>query len=566
MSIIPSTSNIATHSPGDSTLSASDTKIPEIPRNKKKRKRRREDDDQEPDVDGEVKEKKKKKKKRHAEEETVEEHIVVDPVAPVQQSDEHPVKQKKSKKKKDQECQTEPQIDPALLSPETQEVTATELISAIVAAATNSPDAISAPDNVQPPPIQPQFDPNMVPHPSQQHYMVYPYMPPYGYAPPPYMPPMPPPPTVFPPQTSLPFSELTFGSNEDVLRALQALDMSKINNVLKTLGDAASASSEPGSAGLPTLTPLGQVPVPSGAIMGLGQAAEAAEAAMHHRRVLQLHLPPTEQHTTPDHAYILANRWMNAQKLAEMVKTEGLVYKKGKFSAMEEQQLKAAIEDYKIASLSHDDLMELIFPKSEKNRDNAFWSEITSAVPQRPIISVYHHVRRSHHPLAKQGSWSPAEDAMLEQTVMALGQQWEKISAKVGRMSSDCRDRYRNHIVDRHVRVTGPWSKAEEDQLIRIVTDMTIKQGKDIDNDVFWGRVKIMDILRVKKAQMPAPPPIKRKERKVTSAEVVEENNMGVAGSSTGPGTAGNTSNSAETVENNGDSDSDSDSSDDYSD
>jgi Myb-like DNA-binding protein REB1 len=36
---------------------------------------------------------------------------------------------------------------------------------------------------------------------------------------------------------------------------------------------------------------------------------------------------------------------------------------------------------------------------------------------------------------------------------------------------------------------TGPWSKEEEEQLTRIVTDMTIKQGKDIDNDVFWGKV-----------------------------------------------------------------------------
>lgn len=73
-------------------------------------------------------------------------------------------------------------------------------------------------------------------------------------------------------------------------------------------------------------------------------------------------------------------------------------------------------------------------------------------------------------------------------------------------MSSDCRDRYRNHIVNRNIRVTGssrrrsviflliyrsvgPWSKEEEEKLTQIVTDMTIKQGKDIDNDVFWGKV-----------------------------------------------------------------------------
>lgn len=92
--------------------------------------------------------------------------------------------------------------------------------------------------------------------------------------------------------------------------------------------------------------------------------------------------------------------------------------------------------------------------------------------------------------------------------VADLGQQWEKVSQRVGRMSSDCRDRYRNHIINRDVRVNGTiippvilytlwyscsilgvWTKKEEEELTRIVTDMTVKQGKDIDNDVFWGRV-----------------------------------------------------------------------------
>jgi hypothetical protein len=36
---------------------------------------------------------------------------------------------------------------------------------------------------------------------------------------------------------------------------------------------------------------------------------------------------------------------------------------------------------------------------------------------------------------------------------------------------------------------SGHWTKEEEQELTRIVTDMTIKQGKDFDNDVFWGKV-----------------------------------------------------------------------------
>ena len=56
-------------------------------------------------------------------------------------------------------------------------------------------------------------------------------------------------------------------------------------------------------------------------------------------------------------------------------------------------------------------------------------------------------------------------------------------------MASDCRDRYRNHIQNSEDRTAGPWTKEEESRLTQIVTDMTVKQGKDMDNDVFWGIV-----------------------------------------------------------------------------
>ncbi|PFH51275.1 hypothetical protein AMATHDRAFT_142885 [Amanita thiersii Skay4041] len=320
----------------------------------------------------------------------------------------------------------------------------------------------------------------------QQHYI--------NYLPVPYTHPSNP--HIFPPSLNVPFSELTFGSNEDVLRALQDIDISRIANVLKTLEDAATAANvplgvqpstitqpPPSETARPTLP--GQVPAPSNAILGL--PSPNGNIVNAHRNSQ----PKNIQQTNPDHAYLLANKWLNPSKLSDLVEKEGLVYKKGKFSTTEEQLLKAAIENYRMAkALTAEQLLEIIFPKNEKNKDNAFWSEITAAVPQRPIIAVYHHVRRSYHPLKQQGKWSAEEDALLKQAVEDLGQQWEKVSERVGRMSSDCRDRYRNHLVNRDIRVMGsPWTKEEEEQLTQIVTRMTIQQGKDIDTDVFWGRV-----------------------------------------------------------------------------
>lgn len=302
------------------------------------------------------------------------------------------------------------------------------------------------------------------------------------------------------PNLGFPHTDFQFASNDEILRALQDLDMSKLAGVLKTLGDAAAAANvplgvppgfippPPGHPNMhqqPPPQPMGQPPSTSGAI--LNTAPKSAKTT--HKRVLDMSLPGPD-HGNPDHAHMLANKWMNATKLAEMVKTQGLVYKKGKFSAIEEEQLRAAIEAFKASrGLTDDQLQDIIFQKNEKGKDNAFWSDITSALALRPIIAVYHHVRRVFHPKKQQGKWMPEEDAVLKQAVVDLGQQWEKVSEIVGRMSSDCRDRYRNHIANREVRVTGVWTKEEEEELTAIVTEMTIQQGKDFDNDVFWGKV-----------------------------------------------------------------------------
>lgn len=87
------------------------------------------------------------------------------------------------------------------------------------------------------------------------------------------------------------------------------------------------------------------------------------------------------------------------------------------------------------------------------------------------------------HPLAS------AVANMHPRAVAQLGQQWEKISERVGRTASDCRDRWRNHLEGQNIRRSGHWTKEEEEELTRIVSEVTILQGKDIDNDIFWGAV-----------------------------------------------------------------------------
>ncbi|KAI0251329.1 hypothetical protein BJV78DRAFT_1212509 [Lactifluus subvellereus] len=294
------------------------------------------------------------------------------------------------------------------------------------------------------------------------------------------------PPTSFPDAT---IPGLGYASNDDILRALQDLDVTKVASVLKTLGEAAAAANV-------SLTPLSSTvlqrtqptPIDSAPSNPVVIAETPAQRILQHHR--HLTNTPHEPLEHSGHAELLATKWLSANRLAELARTQGLVYKKGKFSAIEEQQLSNAIKAYKEANQIDDArFLDLVFAKNGTGKDNAFWAAITVAVPMRPIIAIYHHVRRAYHPLRAQGKWMPSEDALLKAAVQELGQQWEKVSDRVGRMASDCRDRYRNHIENSEDRTAGSWTKDEEMQLTQIVTDMTVKQGKDMDNDVFWGIV-----------------------------------------------------------------------------
>lgn len=421
--------------------------------------------------------------------------------------DNEPLDKPRKKKKKpaveeDQpQAQTELESQPTLtsqdLSGDNNHASSAAFLNAVVAAA-SATSSDSQPLDLSQFQHHPSYHDPMIPE-QQPSYLPY-HLAHYGF---PEVPPFDHPPPHSQPQQLFPglggpLPDFQYASNDDILRAIQDMDMSKIATVLKTLGDAAAAA----NGSVPNPPPPGFVPPPppnADAVQPLAHTPSTSSVGVlstapkstksSHKRVLDMSLPGPEP-ANQEHAHMLANKWMNASKLAELVKTQGLVYKKGKFSAIEEQQLKTAIENFKISrAFSDDQILEIIFQKNEKGKDNTFWSEITTAVPQRPIIAVYHHVRRTFHPKKQQGRWSPEEDNLLRQAVGDLGQQWEKVSERVGRMSSDCRDRYRNHIANREVRVTGPWSKEEEEELTRIVAEMTVQQGRDLDNDVFWGLV-----------------------------------------------------------------------------
>jgi hypothetical protein len=131
-------------------------------------------------------------------------------------------------------------------------------------------------------------------------------------------------------QPPVPFStvavpDLEYASNEDILRALQDLDVTKIATVLKTLGEAAAAANIPLTS-LSSIIPQ-RPPATSPSSSTPSDLIVASERPT--RRVSQLHRhrPNVNSRQEPlahsDHAELLSTKWLSANKLAELAKTQG---------------------------------------------------------------------------------------------------------------------------------------------------------------------------------------------------------------------------------------------------
>lgn len=279
----------------------------------KKKKRRSHESDQAEGVDSTQGRKKKRKHRDNDQEPATQEPQPVVPQPLGNDVSSKPKKRKKSKGKAPA-FPTDAEIEAS------SHASATALLSAIMASVSNSEPSMST-----------HYESQTAPQPHQPHqpFASYPY--PFIGSPAFHCDPAQAP-SAFPSAANLGgvpiFSQLAFGSNEDVLRALQELDITKIANVLKTLGDAAANANAPKFApqvnAMPSEQPppsaVWQVPATSNVILGIPPKPSTSG----NKILLNMSLPGNEQHTNPDHAYLLANKWLNATKLAELVRDEGL--------------------------------------------------------------------------------------------------------------------------------------------------------------------------------------------------------------------------------------------------
>ena len=90
----------------------------------------------------------------------------------------------------------------------------------------------------------------------------------------------------------------------------------------------------------------------------------------------------------------------------------------------------------------------------------ALFNEIHDILPYRPRMSVQKFCRRRFHNFSR-GTWVAEEDDLLKDAVAVKGKAWKEIGESLGRMPEDCRDRWRNYLVNSEHRNREQWTDAE---------------------------------------------------------------------------------------------------------
>ena len=313
---------------------------------KKKKKRSRDAEDAVNEVDEPARKKSKKKKKKHEEvqevQETQDHHsdtefnnlIQYEPVDETTSTAEPQDKEKRKKKKKKDKGKH--RADEPVTTETSPEIRATGVDSdkfvSVILAAASSQAAESHPGEPSVGPSTTGFHPlshQPPPFPYPDHYVPYPNQPGMPFPPPAPFGHPPPGQPMFPDFGTLAIPDLVNASNDDILRGLQNLDMEKIANLVKSLGEMAniSLSTPPPfvhNPAPPGPTPVRQVPARSDAILGRPPKQPKAPGQAKQAKVLPPNLPPpSEENVNPEHAHLLANTWMNATKLAEVARKEG---------------------------------------------------------------------------------------------------------------------------------------------------------------------------------------------------------------------------------------------------
>ena len=124
---------------------------------------------------------------------------------------------------------------------------------------------------------------------------------------------------------------------------------------------------------------------------------------------------------------------------------------------------------------------ELIHTRIRGNpKVTRLFQEIQQVLPYRKRAAVQRFCRRRYHNFSARGTWTREEDERLKQAVAEKGKSWKAVGEVVERLPEDCRDRWRNYLINGDNRNTDTWTDAEIKNLVMAVRDciMVMRQTR----------------------------------------------------------------------------------------
>ena len=101
----------------------------------------------------------------------------------------------------------------------------------------------------------------------------------------------------------------------------------------------------------------------------------------------------------------------------------------------------------------------------------ALFNEIQEIFPDHRRSYIQRFCRRKFHNFSARGVWSPEDDELLRRAVAEKGTQWKQVGEMIERFPEDCRDRWRNYLVNPEHRNREQWTESEVLNLASAIID-----------------------------------------------------------------------------------------------
>jgi hypothetical protein len=160
------------------------------------------------------------------------------------------------------------------------------------------------------------------------------------------------------------------------------------------------------------------------------------------------------------------------------------VSKKGRLPSDDIDAITAAVEEYRdVNDMTQVEINSLVQKDAIKD-GSELWKYVYEQVPGIPRHKILNFCRRTFHNF-ERGGWTEEQDQELREVYERYPGKWKQIGETINRFGEDCRDRWRNYLVNGDNLKKSYWEKDEEKKLSAAVRECIkkVREGRRKNED-----------------------------------------------------------------------------------